>query len=180
MARNPSLIPCTDLLNPDPQRRDGPTWWGMCKTLTSHFQIDWRCFCYLLLRPRSARLSLSGASLTPFCTKLVKVCACEKKGKVKKKKKKGSVLEHKWQVALGGEPQSAPWKSAGSEEGKSSVFSLAARWLKEKRQSLSFTSVQLPRRQMAEWEIFFFFFFLRVVEKMPGWKGLAFVFQMAL
>lgn len=65
------------------------------------------------------------------------------------------MLEHKWQVALRGEPQSAPWKSARSEEGKSSMFLLAARWLKEKRQSLSFTGVQLPRRQMAEWEIFF-------------------------
>lgn len=65
-----------------------------------------------------------------------------------------------------------------SEEGKSSMFSVAARWLKEKRQSLSFSSVQLPRPQMAEWDIFFLLLKRqRVVEKMPGWKGLRLFFR---
>lgn len=67
------------------------------------------------------------------------------------------IINHKsLSTALYSSPQLSaikPWKNMRTEKGKFSLFSLTKCWLKEKRQSLSFTGVQLPHCQVAEWEI---------------------------
>lgn len=80
MARNLFLIPFPDLLNPDPRRRDGPTWGGPPLVHVQDFNQslpNWlEVFLLFASAAEKCETNLSGAFLTPFCTKLVKVCVC--------------------------------------------------------------------------------------------------------